>query len=501
MSNQDILNAIAGIAARLSKLEVAVTGKSGGSSGAEEEEKAPQVEAFEAFNADKVKAFADACTAIGIETMAKQVLDGFNNMGTLIDMGSKCYKPDQGDLMKYASGMVDQVKASGAEKNKSRGTDFQNHWFAWADACSGSFSWTVMGSLPVPKTIQDGAIDGAMFYINKVRKGNSDDKTKKWVQALLQMLNGLRDYAKEHHKTGLVWGVKALGAKACSDYKASGGGSGKPTGPKLGGPPPPGPPPPLPAARGPPPPLPPAAQNTNTGGGADKDALFAQIRAVQDRQKGGKTAGLRHIKKDASGKKFAEDDAARQKKAAAAAKRRFGTKTVAKKKAAVVKQPVRMLQMKKWRIEHQTGMVELKADEVNVKQTVYIYGCTGATIVINGKVNMITIDNCKKTNVVFDSTLGGIETVNCKSVKVQVRQNCNTVAIDKTDGITVYLSKECYQSVEITAAKSSEMNVAFPKSPDATEDDDLVERPIPEQYVHKVVNGELTADVSDLYGH
>ena len=38
MSNQDILNAIAGIAARLSKLEVAVTGKSGGSAGAEEEE-------------------------------------------------------------------------------------------------------------------------------------------------------------------------------------------------------------------------------------------------------------------------------------------------------------------------------------------------------------------------------------------------------------------------------------------------------------------------------
>ena len=109
--------------------------------------------------------------------------------------------------------------------------------------------------------------------------------------------------------------------------------------------------------------------------------MFAQIRAVQDRQKGGKTAGLRHIKKDASGKKFAEDDAQRQKKAAAAAKKRFGTKTVTKKKAAVVKQPVRVLQMKKWRIEHQTGMVELKEDEVNVKQTVYIYGCTGATVV------------------------------------------------------------------------------------------------------------------------
>ena len=89
---------------------------------------------------------------------------------------------------------------------------------------------------------------------------------------------------------------------------------------------------------------------------------------------------------------------------------------------------------------------------------------------------MITIDNCKKTNVVFDATLGGIETVNCKSLKVQVRKSCNTIAIDKTDGIMVYLSKDCYQSVVITAAKSSEMNVAFPKSPDASEDDDLIGR-------------------------
>jgi adenylyl cyclase-associated protein len=502
MSNQDtakILDALAQISSRLSKLEIAVGGKSSGGSGPDAEETAPQVEAFDTFNAEKVNAFAAACTALGIPEMAKQATDGFNNMRTLIDMGSKCYKPEQGDLMKYASGMVDQVKGSGAEKNNSRGTDFQNHWFAWADACSGSFSWTVMGSMPVAKTIQDSAIDGAMFYINKVRKGNSDDKTKKWFQSLLQMLNGLRDYAKEYHKTGLTWGVKALGAKACSEYKATGGES-KTSGPPKGGPPPPGPPPPLPAGRGPPPPLPPAAANTNSGDGGNKDALFAQIRAVQERQKGGKTAGLRHVKKDASGKKFAEDDAAKKKKAAAAAKRRFGTKTIAKK-AAVVKTPVKVLQMKKWRIEHQTSMVELKEEELNVKQTVYIYGCTGATIVINGKVNMITLDNCKKTNVVFDSTLGGIETVNCKSCKIQVRKSCNTIAIDKTDGIQVYLSKECMDNVVITAAKSSEMNVAFPKSQDASDDDDLIERPIPEQYVHKVVNGELTAEVSDLYGH
>ena len=59
MSNQDILDALAKISTRLSNLEIAVGGKTSGG-GDDEDEKAPQVEAFEAFNGDKVKAFADA---------------------------------------------------------------------------------------------------------------------------------------------------------------------------------------------------------------------------------------------------------------------------------------------------------------------------------------------------------------------------------------------------------------------------------------------------------
>ena len=41
------------------------------------------------------------------------------------------------------------------------------------------------------------------------------------------------------------------------------------------------------------------------------------------------------------------------------------------------------------------------------------------------------------------------------------------------------------------------MNVAFPG---ATDEDDLIERPIPEQYVHTIRDGKLTAEVSELYG-
>ena len=114
MSNQDILDALAKISTRLSNLEIAVGGKTSGG-GDDEDEKAPQVEAFEAFNGDKVKAFADACTAIGIPTMAKQVTDGLTTWDSY-RYGFECFKPDQGDLLKYAGGMVDQVKGSGGER-------------------------------------------------------------------------------------------------------------------------------------------------------------------------------------------------------------------------------------------------------------------------------------------------------------------------------------------------------------------------------------------------
>lgn len=60
---------------------------------------------------------------------------------------------------------------------------------------------------------------------------------------------------------------------------------------------------------------------------------------------------------------------------------------------------------------------------------------------------------------------------------------------------TVQLPRTSLES-EIVASKSSEMNVSWPD-----ESGDMVEKPIPEQYVHRIKNGAITAEVSDLYGH
>ncbi|RQM27494.1 hypothetical protein B5M09_006918 [Aphanomyces astaci] len=68
----------------------------------------------------------------------------------------------------------------------------------------------------------------------------------------------------------------------------------------------------------------------------------------------------------------------------------------------------------------------------------------------------------------------------------------------QTDGALVYLSYEGRDALIVTS-KSSEMNVAFPAS--ATSED-YIERPIPEQFVHRITDSNtVVSDVSDLYSH
>lgn len=68
------------------------------------------------------------------------------------------------------------------------------------------------------------------------------------------------------------------------------------------------------------------------------------------------------------------------------------------------------------------------------------------------------------------------------------------MAIDKTDGIIVHLPATSLDS-EVVASKSSEMNLSWIGA-----DGEPVEKPIPEQYIHRIdAKGNVTADVSDLY--
>jgi hypothetical protein len=60
---------------------------------------------------------------------------------------------------------------------------------------------------------------------------------------------------------------------------------------------------------------------------------------------------------------------------------------------------------------------------------VYIYGCVGATVTVNGKCKSINVDSCKKTKVVFDHAMASCEIVNSQRINVQVTRTKNSFVI------------------------------------------------------------------------
>jgi len=142
--------------------------------------------------------------------------------------------------------------------------------------------------------------------------------------------------------------------------------------------------------------------------------------------------------------------------------------------AAPKKDPIFELDGKKWMVEYQDGNSNIVIDG-NMKQTVYIFKCVNSTIRINGKVNSVTMDSCKKCAVVFDNSVAGVEIINCQSVKAQVIGSCPIINVDKTDGFQMYLSKDSINA-EIITAKISEVNIMVPDG------DDYLEKALVEQF-------------------
>ena len=155
----------------------------------------------------------------------------------------------------------------------------------------------------------------------------------------------------------------------------------------------------------------------------------------------------------------------------------------------------------RWMVENQsksTGVATVTVTDM--KQSVHILNCDDASIDIHGKAKSISIDGCSKTRVLFDSAMACCELVNCQRMQIQCRGTVPSISIDKTDGCLVFLNRDSVATTSIVSSKSSEMNVSLQNA-----DGDVVDAPIPEQFVHhvQVVGGKpvITSDVSDLYSH
>ncbi|KNC76844.1 hypothetical protein SARC_10680 [Sphaeroforma arctica JP610] len=369
-------------------------------------------------------------------------------------MASQSQKPSDSDfpalLGPTAQAMTDVSNLK--DDPKYRRSKFSNHLATVAEGIA-ALGWVSVPSKPAP--FCKDMSEAGEFYGNRVIKEFKDeDKTHvEWARAFKAIWPPMVDYIKKYHTTALSW-------------NKNGGKATVPSG---------GPAPAAPAAKAPPPP-PPKPSVSSTAADTPKKSplggLFAEI------NKGGAvTSGLKKVDKSQMTHKNPELRASSKVEAAPeketkkpAAPSKFGA-------GAKKGTPKCELDGKKWLVEHQDGNNEIVID-TNMSQVVYIYKCTNSVIKINGKVNSIALDGCKKVGVVFDKCVSGVEMVTCQSVQVQATGSVPTVSIDKTDGVQVYLSEKSLDC-QIISAKSSEMNVSIPG---ATPEDDLVESPIVEQF-------------------
>lgn len=166
----------------------------------------------------------------------------------------------------------------------------------------------------------------------------------------------------------------------------------------------------------------------------------------------------------------------------------------------VKKEPKKYERGISWIFEHYEGVktLELPPEETGMKKAVMVDNCTNCVIQIKGKVKSIIVSGCKGTSLVCQDVVSGIELINCQKLQLQSTGKVPSVSIDKTDGVQIYVAREFFEEMMFSTSKSADMNVVVPG---VKPDDDMIEIPIPHQFVHRIDHGKIKSSPSDLYSH
>ncbi|XP_017775004.1 PREDICTED: adenylyl cyclase-associated protein 1 isoform X2 [Nicrophorus vespilloides] len=382
-----------------------------------------------------------------VATHSQMVKKAFDTQFQYLTIASQSKQPAQADINNLLQPTGQCITTIQEFREKNRGSQYFNHLSAISESIP-ALGWVAVSPAPAPYVKEMN--DAGQFYTNRVLKDwkEKDKKHVDWAKAWVQTLTELQAFVKQNHTTGFVW-------------------TGKGSAP-VGSvpPPPPGcpPPPPVLCDLG-------SASDANN----DRSALFAEINQGENI--------TRTLKKVTADMQTHKNPTIRQGPAPFKAPNPV-VSSVGAKAAPIDKPPSFVRDGKKWLIEYQKGNQNLLVDGAEMNNVVYLYKCTDSTVTVKGKINSITLDSCKKTSVVFDSLVSGVEFINCQSVQMQVLGKVPTISVDKTDGCQIYLSSDSL-NVEIVSSKSSEMNVLVPSA-----SGDYSEYPIPEQYKTTIVPGK-----------
>ncbi|KAJ1393286.1 adenylate cyclase associated N terminal-domain-containing protein [Ochromonadaceae sp. CCMP2298] len=412
--------------------------------------------AYDAYCASYLDPFVAACDKLGGEAAQAGAIvkEAWQEQRVFLMLASQCKEPAQTKLPSLLASLGAQLKASGALVRR-------NDWEKHTKTCSEGIqclNWLCVK--PAPRDFIESYIGGSDYWANGIRKEHRTTNPDQvaFCDTFKKLLQELMIYVKDHHMTGVTWNPKGGDVES---YSASAPAATAPA--------------PAPAAK---------VAATTAAPMAAKADLFAALN-----KDSAITSGLKKVSKDQQTwrTEFKGGDAPPVPKAAPKAPATA---------APVMKYPPKCVfegSSSRWLVEYQIDQGVVQIDITDKKETVYIFGCVGASINITGKCKSIVVDGCKKTTVTFSAAMASCEVVNCQRVYINCTETVASVAIDKTDGIVVTLPRSSLDT-EVVASKSSEMNLSWPD-----ESGDMVERPIPEQYVHKIKGMSVTADVSDLY--
>lgn len=448
------------------------------------------VKAFDKYSNTTVYKCADICDDLEMGEMGKLFVKFFEGMRYVIILAAKSKQP--GDMTELREHLEAITEPMGEIRKLRLKREFDNHQKAICEMM-GCCSWvTCRPPAQLPAPFVKECIGSSDFWSNRIRKdfkGKEDENAKLQIafcDALKTTIVELSDYITEHHKTGLTFNPKGVSLAEASirmtdnplqdaaieANRKKDQNSGK------------------------------KSQDLNTVKAGNTAGLFSELANRRSNDGSSAATGLKKVSKDQqTWRKEFKGEVSKKVAATPAPSSSTAPKPVKKKKVGL---PILEYQERgsKWIIENQdkgtakahseNGILEVEITDP--KQQVYIYNCEEVTIKINGaKFKSIVVDKCTKVNVIFPTIISGCEIVNSKKIAVQSNGVCPVFTIDKTVGVSAYLSKESADVSSFTTSMSSEMNVSIPDG------DDYKEIPIPEQFFHKITDGSLTSEVSELY--
>eukprot|EP00537_Pseudo-nitzschia_pungens_P008015 CAMPEP_0172372170 /NCGR_PEP_ID=MMETSP1060-20121228/46266_1 /TAXON_ID=37318 /ORGANISM="Pseudo-nitzschia pungens, Strain cf. cingulata" /LENGTH=512 /DNA_ID=CAMNT_0013098037 /DNA_START=161 /DNA_END=1699 /DNA_ORIENTATION=+ len=447
------------------------------------------VKAFDKYSNTTVYRCADICDDLEMGDMGQLFTKFFEGMRYVIILASKSKQPaDMQELMEHLKAITEPM---GEIRKLRLKREFDNHQKAICEmmACCSWVTCRAPAQLPAP-FVKD-CVGSSDFWSNRIRKEfklKDDETSKKQIEfcdALKATILELVDYITEHHKTGLTFnpkGVSVAEAAICMTDTPFQDAAIEAERKKN-----------IHAGK--------KGNELNTVKGGNTAGLFSELANRRSEDGSSAATGLKKVHKDQQTWRKEFKGEVNKKVTVTTPAASSPAKPVKKKKVGL---PVIEYQRRgtKWVIENHdkdtakahsdNGLLEVEIGDA--KEQVYIYNCEEVTVKINGaKFKSIIVDNCTKVNVIFPTIISGCEIVNSKRIAVQSDGVCPVFTIDKTVGVTAFLSKESAEISSFTTSMSSEMNVSIPDG------DDWKEIPIPEQFCHKIADGGLTSEVSELY--